>query len=121
MRNPCGDIFGIIGPLRFIQKRQTVFHQFRIPAFFDQDFTDLLCDHNRIKRIPRREKFFSVQLPCAALVPTIDTTSPPIIKDRFFDLNFDQLALFFNDDNQIVSFMVFRPTQTPANRDRAIP
>ena len=51
-----------------------------------------------------REQLFAVHPPRAPLVPAIDAAAPAVVEYRLFDLHLDQLALFFNDNNQIKTF-----------------
>ena len=55
----------------------------------------LLCDHHRLKRAAHWEHSPSFRR------SAIDTAPRAIVKQRFFDLHFDQLALFLDDNDQI--------------------
>ena len=81
---------------------QPCFDTVAVAAFFDQNLTQFLRDVNGVKRAPCREQLFPVHGPCAAaFVPAVDAATLAIIKNGFFDLYFDQFALFFDHDDQV--------------------
>ena len=98
------DFFGIVGLARVRQLGKARADGIGVAPFLDQDITQLFRDPNRIKRAMDRKQFFTMERTRPALVPAIDPTPATVVKDGFFDLHLDQLALFFDDDDQIQTF-----------------
>jgi len=102
IRDTRGNIFGVISLLRIFQLLQASFDRLGAAPLLYQNRAQLLGNHDRVQRIACLKQFFAVHGSCTAtLVPAIDPTPAPVVKNRLFDLHLDQLALFFDDNNQI--------------------
>ena len=100
IRQTRGDILGIVRAARLVQRFQPGADTIRLAALFQQNAANLLGDQDRIQRTTGREQLFAMLHARAALVPSIDP-AVRIVEQRFFNLHFDQLALFFDHDHQI--------------------
>ena len=100
IRQSRGDIFGIVRPACLVQRLKPRADPIGLAALFQQNAADLFGDQNRVKRATGREQLFAVLHARATFVPPIDA-AVGIIEQRFLDLHFDQLALFFDHDHQI--------------------
>ena len=112
VRQTRGNFLGVVRPLGIAQLVKTGTHRISSAPFLAQDFAQLFSDLDRIKRPAGRKQLF----PVSPLGPAIHPTTTPIVKDRLFDLHFDQLALFFDHHDQIEPFSPFvkaLPVQRP--------
>ena len=94
-RRDLGRIVRRLGRLNHLKARTDAVG---IAALPDQDPADLLGDHRRVQREPRREQLLGMG---RALAPAPDAAAVAVIEDRFLDLHLDQLALFLDDDDQL--------------------
>ena len=101
VRQARGNILGIVVPARVRQRFHPGPDTVGIAPLLDQDAAQLLGDHDRVQRTARREQLVAVHPARTALVPAIDTAALAVVKDRFLDLDLDQLALFLDHHDQV--------------------
>ncbi len=90
------DFFGVIRCARLVQQLQARLDPVGAAPFVNQDAANPFGDHNRVQRHAGREQFIAPIIP-----PAVNPPPAPIIKDRFFDLHFQQLALFLDHHDQV--------------------
>ena len=102
IRQAGRDFFRVIGAFCVCQLCQATLDAVRAPPFFNQHTTDFLGNPNGVQRIPRRKHFLTAAIfPAVTLVPAVNPPPVVIVKDRFLDLHFDELAFFFDHNDQI--------------------
>ena len=85
----------VVRTARLVHCSQSRHNTFGIAPFLDQNLAQLFSDFNRIKRPSGPKQHFAI------FRPAINTAAPKIIKQGFLYLDLDQLAFFFNHDDQI--------------------
>ena len=91
------NLGGVVVAAHFVQALQPGAQTLCPAALLDQDPADLLGDHHRVERIAGREQLLSG----AVVLPAVDATPVPVVKDRLLQLHLDQLALFLDADDQL--------------------
>mmetsp|Transcript_29236 Transcript_29236/g.56596 ORF Transcript_29236/g.56596 Transcript_29236/m.56596 type:complete len:250 (+) Transcript_29236:4455-5204(+) len=92
---PGRNLLGIVRPAGLVQRQQTAANAIGVATFINQNLTQLGGNLHGVQRPFRAKEHLTI------LGAPIDPAASAIVKDRFLDLHFDQLALFLHHNDQV--------------------